>query len=281
MTEVYTLANGHTIPKLGFGTWELKDGDEAYNAVRYALDAGLRHIDTAQAYKNEASVGKAIAESGIEREEIFLTTKIWNDKGTYEDALQSIEDSLNRLQTDYVDLLLIHWPNPAKFRENPGFEERNAAVWRAMEETYHKGQARSIGISNFRKNHIDALLKTATVMPVVNQIKLTPGLTQDDIVAASRAHDMILEAYSPLGSGEIFKNPVVIDMAEKYGKTVAQVALRWSIEHGFVPLGRSRSREHIESNAQIFDFSLAAEDIETLDQLEGMSRDHNPDEANF
>ncbi|MDO4671019.1 MAG: aldo/keto reductase [Aerococcus sp.] len=281
MNETYTLANGHTIPKLGFGTWELQAGDESYNAVRYALDAGFRHVDTAQAYQNEASVGQALIDSGIDRESIFLTTKIWNDQGAYMDALESINASLQRLQTDYVDLLLIHWPNPVEFRGHPGFAQRNAELWQAMEAAYASGRARAIGISNFRPHHIDALEKIATVAPMVNQIKLTPGLTHDETVAASRAKNMLVEGYSPLGGGAVFDSRVISDLAEKYGKTNAQIALRWSLDHDFLPLTRSRTREHIEANAQVFDFHLDPADIATLDKLEGMAGDINPDEANF
>lgn len=281
MTDYYSLANGHQIPKLGFGTWELKDGEETYQAVRAALEVGYRHIDTAQTYKNEASVGKAIADADVAREDIFLTTKIWNSMSTYEETLQSINDSLLRLKTDYVDLLLIHWPNPVAFRVDPGFEKRNAEVWRAMETAYKDGRARAIGISNFRPHHLAALLKTAEITPMVNQIKLTPGLTHEHTVQDSRAHGLLMEAYSPLGSGAVFDSAVITALAEKYGKTNAQIALRWAIDHDFLPLTRSRTRDHIAANADIFDFSLSAADIATLDTLEGMATDLNPDETDF
>lgn len=229
MMEVYRLSNGVTIPKIGFGTWQIPDGVEVYNSVTHALKVGYRHVDTAQIYRNEVGVGRAIADSGLAREEIFLTTKVWNDKHDYDLAKASIEESLEKLGVDYVDLLLIHWPNPKALREKDAWKAGNAGAWKAMEEAYRAGKVRAIGVSNFMIHHLEALLETADIKPHVNQVLLAPGCTQDELVAFCRQHEILLEAYSSLGTGSIFDNPVAQELAAKYGKSVAQLALRWSL----------------------------------------------------
>lgn len=279
--EMYTLSNGVKIPKIGFGTWRLPDGEVAYEAVRKALETGYRHIDTAQNYQNEASVGRAVANSGLKRQDIFITTKIENPNATYEETLKSIEDSLEKLQSDYLDLLLIHWPNPVAHRQQPGFRERNKNIWRALEEKYQDKTVRAIGVSNFLPHHFEALLETAEIIPMVNQIKLAPGLLQEETVAYSRDKNILLEAYSPLGTGGIFNNEVLISLAEKYNRTVAQIALRWSLEHDFLPLPRSQTPANIESNFKIFDFSLAKDDIQLMDGLAGLTDEPDPDQTDF
>lgn len=271
--EHYTLHNGVTIPKIGFGTWQIPDGEEAYNSVAHALKVGYTHVDTAQIYRNEVSVGKAIADSDLAREDIFLTTKVWNDKHDYELAKASIDESLQKLGVDYVDLLLIHWPNPKALREND--------AWKAMEEAYKEGKVRAIGVSNFMIHHLEALFETAEMKPHVNQILLAPGCPQEEVVTFCREHDILLEAYSPLGTGSIFGNPVAQELATKYGKSVAQVALRWSLQKGFLPLPKSVTPKNIESNLDIFDFELSAEDVAVLDTVEGVTTQKNPDETNF
>ncbi|MFC3928006.1 aldo/keto reductase [Streptococcus caprae] len=277
----YTLTNGLEIPAIGFGTWQIPDGQEAYDSVSYALEVGYTHVDTAQIYGNEVSVGKAIADSKLDRSAIFLTTKIWNDKADYDSAAASIDESMKKLGVDYLDLLLIHWPNPAGIRDNIGYEARNAAVWSAMEDAYEAGKVKAIGVSNFMPHHLEALLETAEIKPMVNQIMLAPGCTQDELVALCQEHDILLEAYSPLGTGTIFGNPVVEAMAERYGKTVAQVALAWSLHKGFLPLPKSVTPANIKANLDIFDFELSDEDIKVLDVLEGLKTQTNPDHTNF
>lgn len=277
--ETYTLSNGVTIPKLGFGTWQISDGDEAYQAVRHALKEGYTHIDTAQAYKNEESVGRAIADSGISRKDIFLTTKVWNSNHSYDLAKASIEESLKKLGVSYLDLLLIHWPNPKAFRDN--WREANAGTWKAMEEYYKAGKIRAIGVSNFMEHHLEALFETAEIKPMVNQILLAPGCSQDDLVAFCRKHDILLEAYSPLGTGSIFSNDLANQLAEKYGKTVAQVALRWSLQKEFLPLPKSVTPKNITSNLEIFDFVLSDEDEDKLDKVQGVASQKDPDSVEF
>ncbi|PCR99855.1 aldo/keto reductase [Lactococcus fujiensis] len=279
LTDTYTLNNGVLIPQVGFGTWQSKDGDEAYNAVKVALESGYRHIDTAAVYGNEVSVGKAIADSGIPREDLFITTKLWGTNTT-EDAAAALDESLNKLGLDYVDLYLIHWPNPKAFR--PNFEERNAAVWKAMEAAVNAGKARAIGVSNFHPNHIDKLLKTAEINPAVNQIFVNPSDQQREIVAYNVKHNILTEAYSPLGTGRIFEIEELKDIAKRYNKTVAQVVLRWSLHKGYLPLPKSVTAERIRENTDIFDFNLSIEDIAFIDGLHGKSGlASNPDEVDF
>ncbi|GAY72076.1 oxidoreductase of aldo/keto reductase family, subgroup 1 [Lentilactobacillus kosonis] len=228
LTDTYTLYNGVKIPQVGFGTWQSADGDEAYQAVKWALEAGYRHIDTAAAYGNEESVGKAIKDSGIPREELFITTKLWNDDHGYEETKEAFGKSLEKLGLDYVDLYLIHWPNPAKFRDN--WKEANAGSWKAFEEFYENGTAKAIGVSNFRPKHLDALLETAKIKPMVNQMFINPSDTQPGVVDYDNDHDILTEAYSPLGTGAIFKIPELKEIADKYSKSPAQVVLRWSLQ---------------------------------------------------
>ena len=277
--ETYTLSNGVTISKIGFGTWQIPDGEEAYQAVSYALEVGYTHIDTAQVYQNEASVGRAIADSSLSRKDIFLTTKIWNSNRSYDLAKKSIDESLNKLGVDYLDLLLIHWPNPKPLRDH--WKEANAETWKAMEDYYKAGKVCAIGVSNFMQHHLEALLETAEIKPMVNQILLAPGCPQEELVSFCRQQDILLEAYSPLGTGSIFKNDVAKQLAEKYHKSVAQVALRWSLQKGFLPLPKSVTSENIMSNVDIFDFELSADDDKKLDRIEGVARQKDPDAVSF
>ena len=279
--ETYTLANGVAIPKIGFGTWQIAEGEEAYNSVSFALKAGYTHIDTAQIYGNEVSVGKAIADSNLAREDIFLTTKLWNDKHDYELAKTSIDESLERLGVDYLDLLLIHWPNPKALRENDAWKAGNAGAWKAMEEAYKEGKVRAIGVSNFMQHHLEALIETAEIVPHVNQILLAPGCDQEDLVAYCQERDILLEAYSPLGTGGIFGNEDVEAVAERNGKSVAQVALRWSLQKGFLPLPKSVTPKNIKANLDIFGFDLSEEDMAVLDKIQGTKTQDDPDKVNF
>ncbi|MDQ6111199.1 aldo/keto reductase [Enterococcus gallinarum] len=276
----YTLSNNVSIPELGFGTWQTPNGDVAVSAVKKALEVGYRHIDTAQGYKNEDSVGQAIKESGIPREEIFLTTKLWNENHSYDLVLSSFEESLKKLQTDYIDLFLIHWPNPVKFRDN--WQSANAETWRAMEELYQAGKIKAIGVSNFLPHHFEELKKTATIFPIVNQIFLAPGELQKEVVSYCQEHNVLLEAYSPLGTGKIFDVPEMQELSDKYGKTIAQIAIRWSLQHGFLPLPKSVTPSRIEENLAVFDFELSDEDMQRIDQLDGVvGKATNPDTTGF
>ncbi|PQW03235.1 aldo/keto reductase [Enterococcus faecium] len=280
LTSTYRLLNGYEIPVVGFGTWQTPDGDVAVSSVKEALAAGYRHIDTAQGYKNEESVGQAIKESGIPREEIFLTTKLWNANHSYELVMSSFEESLKKLQTDYLDLFLIHWPNPVAFRDN--WEQANADTWRPFEELYEAGKIKAIGVSNFLPHHLDTLAKTAKIMPMVNQVFLAPGELQPTVVEYAKKHDMILEAYSPLGTGKIFDVPEMKQIAEAHDKTIAQVALRWSLQHEFLPLPKSVTPSRIKENTELFDFELTEEEMKQIDQLDGVvGKAKDPDTTQF
>ncbi|MDE6774492.1 MAG: aldo/keto reductase, partial [Treponemataceae bacterium] len=260
-------------------------GAEAYNAVPAALQSGYRHIDTAAAYGNEKSVGAAIRdfyrEHNVRREDIFLTTKLWNDDHGYEATKAAIKKSLQLLGVSYIDLYLIHWPNPLKFRDC--WAQKNAESWRAMEEAYAAGQVKAIGISNFYGRHITELMKTAKVAPMVNQIKLCPGQTQDALVDYCARAGMILEAYSPLGTGGIFSNAFMRELAQKYDRSIAQICIRWSLQRGYLPLPKSVTAERIAENTRVFDFALSDDDCDKIAALTGLEIKpaRNPDEAPF
>jgi diketogulonate reductase-like aldo/keto reductase len=280
LTDTFTLSNGVEIPCVGFGTWQTPDGEAAVSAVKAALQAGCRHIDTAAGYGNEESVGRAIRESGIPRKEIFVTTKLKNDDHGYEAALAAFEESARKLGLDYIDLYLIHWPNPVKFRAH--WQEANAATWRAFEELYRAGKVRSIGVSNFHERHIEPLLKTAAVVPQVNQIRLCPGNTQDETAAYSRSKNILLEAYSPLGVGKVLSAPEMKVFADKYQRSAAQICIRWSLQRGYLPLPKSVTPARIIENTKVFDFELSPEDVEKIAGLTGIGgMDQNPDTISF
>ena len=279
-TDTYTLANGVGIPCIGYGTWQTPEGDTAVRAVADAIEAGYRHIDTAQAYGNEESVGRGIRESGIDRKELFITTKLWNRNHSYELTMRSFEESMNKLGLDYLDLFLIHWPNPIAFRDR--WQEANAESWKAMEELYEAGKIRAIGVSNFRPHHLEALLKTAKIPPAVNQIRLCPGETQDETVTWCRERGMVLEAYSPLGVGRIFEVPEMQDLAEKYGRSIAQICIRWSLQRGWLPLPKSVTPSRIRENLRVFDFELLEEDVQLIADLKGcVGYAKDPDQIGF
>ena len=267
LNDTYTLNNGVKIPVVGFGTWQTPDGEVAEKSVLAALNSGYRHIDTAAAYGNEESVGRAIKKSGIRRDELFVTTKLWNSDHGYENTKKAIDTSLMKLGLDYLDLYLIHWPNPVAMRDN--WAELNSESWQAMEEAQKAGKIRAIGVSNFRKHHLDALLENADVIPAVNQIYLNPSDLESDVRKENDKHQILSEAYSPLGTGDLLGNELVNKLAQEHGKSPAQILIRWSLEHGFLPLPKSVHEEYIKANGQVFDFSLSADEMKLLDGLEG------------
>ncbi|KRK80081.1 aldo/keto reductase [Companilactobacillus nodensis] len=269
LEDTYTLSNGVEIPIVGFGTWQTPDGEVAKQSVKAAIDAGYRHIDTAAAYGNEDSVGEGIKASGIKRDDLFLTTKLWNDDHGYDSTIKAMDHSLKELDVDYVDLYLIHWPNPVKFREN--WQEVNAETWHAMEDLLESGKTRAIGVSNFRGEHLNELMQTANVTPMVNQIFLNPSDMQQEVVDYNNEYNILSEAYSPLGTGKIFQVPELQAMAKRYNKSVAQLVLRWSLQLGFLPLPKSVHADRIKENAQLFDFEISPEDMKTIDGLHGVA----------
>lgn len=280
LEDTYTLNNGVKIPIIGFGTWQTPNGEIAKKAVLAALDSGYRHIDTAAAYGNEKSVGKAIKESGIDRHKLFVTSKLFNPDHGYEKAKKAIDQSLLNLNLDYLDLYLIHWPNPVDMRDH--WAELNSESWQAMEEAVKAGKIRAIGVSNFRKHHIDALMENAQIKPAVNQNFLNPSDLQPEVTAYSTKLGMLNEAYSPLGTGGLLGNETVKEVAANYGKSPAQVLIRWSLQHGFLPLPKSVHPEYIKANADVFDFEISPDDMKKLDGLRGIAGLANdPDKVNF
>ena len=280
LQDTYTLANDVQIPCIGFGTWQTPDGETAINSVKAALKAGYRHIDTAACYGNEASVGQAIKESGVPREEIFVTSKVWNTERGYEKTLAAFETTMAKLDLDYVDLYLIHWPAAANQFEN--WKEINAQTWRALEELYIKGKVKAIGVSNFLPHHLEALLEGVKVVPMVNQIEYHPGFMQAESVAFCKAHNILVEAWSPLGTGNVLNNETLIMMAQKYSKTVAQICIRWVLQHGLLPLPKSITQSRIIENTEVFDFELKEEDMAIIDAIPFCGgAGINPDAINF
>ena len=285
LKDTVTLSNGVRIPVIGFGTWQSPSGETAYNAVLSALRCGHRHIDTATAYGNEESVGKAIAdylrESGEKRENLFITTKLANPDHGYERARKAIDKSLEALGLDYIDLYLIHWPNPIAFRSD--WKNIDKECWKAMEEAYRAGKIRALGLSNFWPHHIDNILEDAEILPVVDQIKFCPGINQKKVADYARAKNMVLEAYSPMGTGGMFKNETMIELSAKYGRTIAQLCIRYALQSGYVPLPKSVTPERIEENTHVFDFEIAPEDMAVIETVnpEGIVPARNPDETTF
>jgi diketogulonate reductase-like aldo/keto reductase len=278
--DYYTLSNGVKIPCIGFGTWQTPEGDVAVSSVKAAIEAGYRHIDTAAVYGNEEGVGRGIRESGVPRDELFITTKLWNDDHGYEATLRAFDISIKKLGLDYLDLYLIHWPNPIKFRNN--WQETTAESWKAIEELYAAKKIRAIGVSNFHARHYEALMKTAKTAPMVNQIRICPGCTQDEVARFSAAHNMLVEAYSPLGIGKLLAAPELQPFAKKYGRSVAQICIRWSLQQGFLPLPKSVTPSRIAENLKVWDFELSSEDVKIIASFTGIGGEaRNPDEAPF
>ncbi|HTW09196.1 MAG TPA: aldo/keto reductase [Acidimicrobiales bacterium] len=248
------LADGSRVPLLGLGVWQVAAGRECTQAVRWALDIGYRHIDTAQAYGNEESVGQALRESGVPREEVFITTKFYPGR---RDPAAEMEESLKRLQVDYVDLYLVHWPQGGA-----------TWAWPGMERAHAHGHARSIGVSNFDVDELARVISTATVAPVIDQVQLSPFEYRQGLIDAAEKQQVAIEAYSPLGTGQHLSDKVVVRVAQRCGRSPAQVLLRWCLQHGLIVLPKSVHRERIAENAQIFDFSLPEDEMAELDALD-------------
>ncbi len=265
--DTFKIYNGVEIPCMGLGTWQSPD-ETAKNAVLAALSHDYRLIDTAAAYGNEKGVGEGIKASGLKREEIFVTSKLRNADHGYKATLEAFNLTMEKLDLEYLDLYLIHWPNPIQYRTH--WEEATAGTWKAFEELYEKGKIKAIGISNFLPHHIETLMKTAKIKPMVNQLKLCPGVTQDETVDYCKKQGIVVEAYSPFGTGMIFGNEGMKKLSAKYGKTVGQLCLRWCLDKEFVSLPKSANPMRIRENAEIFDFELSKEDIDFISNLKGV-----------
>jgi diketogulonate reductase-like aldo/keto reductase len=267
-----TLNNGVKMPWLGLGVWKVQEGSEVVDAVKHAIAAGYRSIDTAAAYGNEEGVGQGIKESGVPREELFITTKLWNADQGYESTLQAFEVSLSKLNLEYLDLYLIHWPVKGKYIE----------TWRALRKLYEEGKVRAIGVSNFQIHHLEDILKESEIVPAVNQVEYHPRLSQKPLLDFCKNKGIQLEAWSPLMQGQLLDHPVLTDLASKHGKSVAQIILRWDLQNGVVTIPKSIKEHRIVENAGIFDFELSAEDAAAIDALNEDRRvGPDPDHFNF
>ena len=251
------LNNGVTMPALGLGVYQTKHGEETLNAVSWALQKGYRHIDTAKIYGNESEVGQAVAKSEIPRDEVFITTKLWNSDHGYDNTLKAFEGSLNRLKIDYLDLYLIHWPEGNKRKD----------TWKAFEKLYNEKLIKAIGVSNYTIKHLKELLSYCNIVPAVNQVEFNPYLYQQDLLEFCESKNIKLVAYSPIARGEKLKDEKLVMLSSKYDKTPAQMMLRWAIQHGILVIPKSAHKERIEENANIFDFEIADDDMESIDSF--------------
>ncbi|WP_242517766.1 aldo/keto reductase [Halobacillus sp. GSS1] len=267
LKETYKLSNGMEIPKLGLGTWMI-DNDDVAQAVVDAVEIGYRHIDTAQAYQNESGVGEGIRACGVGREDLFITTKLAAEVKSYEEAVSSIDQSLETMGLDYVDMMIIHSPQPWKhFGGEDRYFEGNREAWKALEEAYQAGKIRAIGLSNFQKEDVENILSACTVKPMVNQILAHISNTPFELIQYTQEQDILVEAYSPIAHGELLKNEKVVDLAEKYGVSVPQLSIRYVLQHGLLPLPKTANPEHMKNNADV-DFTISDEDMDFLKNIE-------------
>lgn len=257
LQDTVTLNNGVNMPGFGLGVYKVEDGQTVVNSVKTAIKNGYRSIDTASFYDNEEGVGQGIKESGIPREEIFITSKVWNEEQGYESTLEAFERSLQKLNTDYLDLYLIHWPVKGKYKD----------TWRAMEKLYKDGKVRAIGVSNFHVHHLEDLMKDSNIKPVIDQVEYHPHLTQLELQEFCEKENIQLEAWSPLKRGQLLDDPTLTEIAKTYEKSTAQVILRWNIENNVITIPKSITENRIIENADIFDFKLTEDEMEKINDL--------------
>ncbi|MEH6949647.1 aldo/keto reductase [Bacillus sp. JJ634] len=274
LQDTTTLYNGVKMPWLGIGVFKVEEGPELVNAVKFAIKHGYRSIDTAAIYENEEGVGQAIreglGETGMSREELFVTSKVWNSDLGYESTIAAYETSLKKLGLDYLDLYLIHWPVEGKYKE----------AWRALETLYKEGKVKAIGVSNFQIHHLEDLMKDAEIKPMINQVEYHPRLTQKEVQTFCQEHGIQLEAWSPLMQGQLLDNPVLQKIAHTHNKTIAQVIIRWDLQNGVVTIPKSTKEHRIVENSAVFDFELTKEEMQRIDELNENHR-VGPDPDNF
>lgn len=262
INDMHTLSNGLKIPCIGFGTYNPSGGDNC-TIIQNAIEAGYRYFDTASLYETERVLGEAIRKSEINREELFIASKAWIDEMGYTQVKQAFERTLNRLQMDYLDLYLIHWPKASE--DDNTWKERNLETWRAMEELYLEGKIKGIGLSNFLPHHIDNILNNCKIKPLVDQLEIHPGYSQEVATAYCKSKDIIVQAWSPLGRSALLEHPVLLKLASKYEKSVAQISLRFLLQKNIIPLVKTSSMERMKENMDIFDFELTWEDMSVLE----------------
>ncbi|UOY08779.1 aldo/keto reductase [Muricauda sp. SCSIO 64092] len=266
----FTLNNGVKMPYFGLGVYLSKDGQEVIDAIKWAVESGYRHIDTASVYKNEDGVGEGVKQCGVPREDLFVVSKVWNTDQGYETTLKAFEASLERLDMEYLDLYLVHWPVAGKYKD----------TWKALEKLYAEGRIRAIGVSNFLQHHLEDLLTEASVVPMVNQMEFHPFLVQQDLIDFCNKNTIQYEAWSPMMQGKIFGMEEFQQLAGKYNKSIAQIVLRWDLQKGVVTIPKSSKKERIIANADIFDFELSETDVALLDAMHRGQR-FGPDPDNF
>ena len=263
------LKNNKEMPQVGYGTWKLENTDETSEIIKTAIQCGYRLIDTASAYQNEKAIGKGIELSNIPREELIISGKLWNEDRGYENIINACKKTIENLQCEYLDIYLIHWPASMELYEN--WEEINAETWRAFEYLYENGIVKNIGVCNFKEHHLEALKKTAKVMPVINQIEVHPGQYPKSLIEYCEKAGMIIEGWSPLGSGKLMKKQQMIDIAEKYNTSVAKICLAWAHHHNIIPLPKSSNEERMKDNLDVESIKLKDEDIKIIDGIEKLA----------
>lgn len=255
------LANGTHMPYLGLGVFQMPN-EQIKEAVHAALDFGYRHIDTAAFYENEDGLGEAIKSHSLPRKDIFITSKVWNTDQGYDETIKAFNQSLEKLQTDYLDLYLVHWPVKGKYTE----------TWRALETLYEEGRVRAIGVSNFMQHHLEDIMESGNIVPMVNQVEFHPHLVQQDLIDFCKNHKIQYEAWSPLIQGKVFEIDLLKELSEKYKKSIAQIVIRWDLQKGVITIPKSTHKKRIEENASVFDFEISDDDMKRIDELDNNGR---------
>ena len=258
------LLNGITIPEIGFGTWKAPTGKVTIEAVKTAIECGYTHIDCAAIYGNEKEVGLGIKESNADRKNLFITSKLWNDVRGYQETIDAFNQALNDLQLDYLDLYLIHWPRPVKYHDN--YIEKNIESWKAMEDLYKQGKVKAIGVSNFKIHHMEEIMKNCEIKPMVNQIEFHPSCLEKEIRDFCKKENIIVTGYSPLANGKVFECKELVEFSEKYGVSIAQLCIKYALQHNVIPLVKSVTKERIKANLNL-NFTITDKDMEKIDKI--------------